>query len=48
MDVPPEVPPAIIVQGGGFAVDDDRKIYKDATEHAANVGYYVLMVSVIF
>lgn len=40
--------PAIIVQGGGFAVNAaDRTIYKETTEYAANVGYDVLAVSVI-
>ena len=39
--------PAIIVQGGGFALNVDRTIYKETTERAANVGYDVLMVSVI-
>ena len=39
--------PAIIVQGGGFAINADRKIYKETTEKAADVGYDVLVVSVI-
>lgn len=39
--------PAIIVQGGGFALEADRNIYKSVTEHAANVGYYALDVSVL-
>ena len=39
--------PAIIVQSGGLAVNADCEIYKKVTEHAANVGYDVLVVSVI-
>ena len=39
--------PAIIVQGGGLAINTDCEIYKKVTEHAANVGYDVLVVSVI-
>ena len=39
--------PAIIVQGGGFAPNDDRDIYKEVTKNAADEGYNVLKVSVI-
>ena len=43
-----QVTPAIIVQGGGFAVEGDCNIYKEATEYAANVGHNVLKVSLIY
>lgn len=41
-----EVSPAIIVQGGWFAINSNPDIYKEVTERAARVGYDVLMVSV--
>ena len=40
------ISPAIIVQGGGFAVNDDRNIYQEVTENAAKEGYDILRVSV--
>ena len=39
--------PAIIVQGGGFLESASCDKYRHVTETAANVGYDILMVSVI-
>ena len=40
------ISPAIIVQGGGFAVNDDRNIYQEVTKIAAKERYDILRVSV--
>ena len=47
MDIHDNFNPAIIVQGGWFAMDANPDAYRAVTERAAKVGYDILMVSVI-
>ena len=47
MDENVDISPAIIVQGGWFALNTNPDIYKEVTERAARVGYDALMVSVV-